>query len=106
MSHEDYNVSYSNQQPQIIIQHIEEKSNGMGKAGLTLSIITLILCWVPVLSRIMWFLGFLFSFIGLFKSPRGAAVAGFIISLIDVIAIIVLLFVILGAGILDSYVNF
>lgn len=60
-------------------------TNGIGKAGLILSIIGLFLGWIPALGWLIWFLGALFSFIGLFKSPRGAAVAGFIISFIDII---------------------
>ena len=58
----------------------EEKSNGMGTAGFVLSLISLILCWVPVISWILCALGSIFSFIGVFRRPRGLAIAGLIIS--------------------------
>ena len=58
-----------------------EKRNGMGTAGFVLGLIGLILCWVPFLNIVLLFLGTLFSFIGLFKSPRGLAIAGLITSL-------------------------
>lgn len=61
------------------------RSNGIGAAGLTLSILSFFLGWIPVIGPVMWFLGLLFSFIGLFKSPRGGAIAGMIISCIGVV---------------------
>jgi hypothetical protein len=67
-----------------------EKSNGAGTAGFIFALIGLILSGVPVVNWILWFLGILLSFIGLFKAPRGLAVAGFIISIIGIIAILVL----------------
>ncbi|MCC8036776.1 MAG: hypothetical protein LIP02_01360 [Bacteroidales bacterium] len=39
---------------------------------------------------ILWFLGALFSVIGLFKQPRGLAIAGTVISFIGVIVMIAL----------------
>ena len=36
------------------------------------------------------FLGFILSFIGIFKSPRGLAITGFIISIIDLIILVAL----------------
>lgn len=59
-----------------------KQSNGIGTTGLVFSILGLFLGWIPVLGWIVWVLGVLFSFIGLFKSPRGCAIAGFIISFI------------------------
>lgn len=61
-----------NQPPQshiIITQKTE--SNGMGIAGFVLTVLALIFCWVPILGQILWFLGFIFSFAGIFKKPRG-----------------------------------
>ena len=55
-----------------------------------MSILELVFCWVPILRILFGFLGFLFSLIGVFKRPRGAAIAGLIIWLIGVIAIVVL----------------
>ena len=57
-----------------------KKSNGCGKAGLALSILGVIFCWVPILGWAFMPLAFLFSFIGVFRSPRGQAIAGLIIS--------------------------
>lgn len=70
------------------IQIVAKKSNGLGTAGFVLAIIALVLCWVPVLNWILWFLGTLFSFIGVFKAPRGLSIAGLIISFIGVIIMI------------------
>ena len=57
----------------IIIQQPVRQSNGTGTAGFVLSLIALIL-----------------SFIGIFKSPRGLAITGFIISIIDLIILVAL----------------
>lgn len=73
---------------QIILNQSAHESNGLGTAGFILALISLLLAWVPGVSWIVWFLGALFSFIGLFKSPRGMAIAGFIISLIDLIILV------------------
>lgn len=65
-----------------------KKSNSLGTAGLVLAIIAFFFCWVPGLGWILWFLGMLFSFIGVFKTPRGCAIAGLIISFIGLIILI------------------
>lgn len=78
---------HTNQQV-IINQQPTEKSNGMGTAGFVLAIIGLFICWIPFLNFLIWGLGFLFSFIGLFKAPRGFAITGFVISMISIIILI------------------
>lgn len=60
----------------------------MGTAGFVLSLVAFFLCWVPVLDWILWILGVIFSFIGVFKKPRGLAIAGLVISFIGIIFII------------------
>lgn len=75
----------------IIIREESRKSNGLGTAGFVLALLALLGCWVPVLNWILWLLGFIFSFIGIFKSPRGLAIAGLCISLVDLIPLIFLL---------------
>lgn len=75
----------------IIIREESRKSNGLGTAGFVLALLALLGCWVPVLNCILWLLGFIFSFIGIFKSPRGLAIAGLCISLVDLIPLILLL---------------
>ena len=74
----------------IIIREESRKSNGLGTAGFVLALLALLGCWVPVLNWILWLLGFIFSFIGIFKSPRGLAIAGLCISLVDLIPLILL----------------
>ena len=73
----------------IIIQQPSRQSNGTGTAGFILALISLVLSWVPGVGWIVWFLGFLLSFIGMFRTPRGLAIAGFIISIIDLIILLV-----------------
>ena len=66
----------------------EHKSNGIGTAGFIFALLGILLSWIPVLDFIIWILGLIFSIIGLFKSPRGLAITGFILSIIDIIIII------------------
>ncbi len=73
----------------IIINQTEKKSNGTGTAGFVLALIGLFVSWIPVLGWIIWLLGLILSFVGIFKSPKGMAIAGLIISLIGVILLIV-----------------
>lgn len=83
---------YAPQQPEqanqttVIVN--ERKSNGIGTAGFVFALLGILLSWVPVVDFIIWFLGLLFSFIGLFKAPRGLAITGFILSIIGIIIII------------------
>jgi len=73
-----------NRPPQTIIVK-QNQTNGMGVAGFILAVLAILLCWIPILGQILWFLGLLFSFIGLFKNPKSFAIAGLIISLIGVV---------------------
>lgn len=79
---------------QVIIQNTKQRSNGLGTAGFVLALLGLILCWIPILDWLLWFLGALFSFIGVFKAPRGLAIAGLVISFIAFIVLVILLGVI------------
>lgn len=67
------------------------KGNGIGTAGFVLALLGLILCWIPVLNWILWLLGVIFSFIGVFRAPRGLAIAGLVISFIGIIIMITIL---------------
>lgn len=82
---------YQQPYPQQVVV-VQKKSNGIGTAGFVLALISLFFGWIAVVGWLLWFLGTLFSFIGLFKKPRGLAIAVFIISFIDVIVIAGLLF--------------
>ena len=65
-------------------------SNGMGIAGFVLALISLFIGYIPIFGWIIWLLGAIFSIVGMFKEPRGFAIAGFVISFIDIILIILL----------------
>lgn len=75
-----------------------KKKNGIGTAGFILALIGLVFCWVPILDWILWFLGFLFSFIGVFKKPRGLSIAGLIISCIGIIIIVAVIGAVAGVA--------
>ena len=83
---------YTPQQPQQANQTTvvvnEHKSNGIGTAGFVFALLGILLSWIPVVDFVIWFFGLLFSFIGLFKSPRGLAITGFLLSIIGIIIII------------------
>ena len=93
MTEELKNKEESNAGQTIIVNQIEKNSNGIGVAGFILALIGLFFGWIPVIGWIIWILGLILSFIGVFKSPRGMAIAGLIISLIGFI----ITFLILGS---------
>lgn len=72
----------------MIINQVKQASNGVGTGGFVLALIAFLFGWVPVLGWILWGLGLILSFIGVFRSPRGLAIAGLVISLIGLILII------------------
>ena len=92
---------------QTIIVEQPKKKNGIGTAGFVLALIGAIFCWVPILGWILWALGLLFSFIGVFKTPKGLSIAGLIVSCIALIILIVLIVVAASAatalGTFDSF---
>jgi hypothetical protein len=84
-------------QNQTIVINQSESGNGVGTAGFILALITIFLGWVPVLGWILWALGLIFSFAGVFKNPKGMAIAGLVISLIGLIIILAIAGAIVGA---------
>lgn len=74
----------------IIINQVEPKKNGIGTAGFILALLGLVLCWIPVLDWILWLLGLIFSLVGVFRKPKGLAIAGLVISFLGLILLIVL----------------
>ena len=75
----------------IIINQQERRStNGLGTAGFILALLGLIFSWVPGLGWVLWALGLIFSFVGIFRTPRGLAIAGLVISCIALIVLIIL----------------
>ena len=75
--------------PTIIVNQPVPKSNGMGTAGFVLALLALFLGWVPVVGWILWVLGLIFSCVGVFRTPKGLAIAG-------LLGVILLLFVFAG----------
>ena len=84
------------QHTQTIVNVQGSRSNGLGTAGFVLALLSFIFCWAIVANVVLWFLGFLFSLIGVFKKPRGLAIAGLVISLIDIIIVIVFFGALIG----------
>lgn len=72
----------------IIINQQPPRSNGVGVAGFVLALIAVFFGWVPVLGWILWLLGLILSACGIFKVPRGLAIAGLVISLIGLILLL------------------
>lgn len=89
MSENVKNSKQNNSGQTIIVNKREIKSNGIGTAGFVLALIALFFGWVPVLGWIVWVLGLIFSFVGIFKVPRGMAIAGLVISLFGILLLIV-----------------
>ena len=69
----------------------QNRNNGMGTAGFVLSLVSIFIGWVPLVGWLIWILASVFSFIGLFRQPRGLAIAGIIISLVLIPMIVTLL---------------
>ena len=80
----------------IIINQQEKNSNSVGTAGFVLALIALFLGWVPVLGWIIWILGLILSSLGVFKKPKGMAIAGLVISLIGIILLLTVFAAIIG----------
>lgn len=81
---------------QIIINQIGGNSNGIGIAGFVLALVGLLLGIIPGVGWLLWLLGLVFSCIGMFKKPRGLAIAGFVISLICLVVILLYCFYVVG----------
>lgn len=72
----------------IIVNQQKSESNGTGTAGFVLALIALFLGWIPILGWILWLLGLILSFVGIFRKPKGLAIAGLVVSLIGIILLI------------------
>ncbi|MDR3189417.1 MAG: hypothetical protein LBT94_09610 [Prevotellaceae bacterium] len=72
----------------IIVNQVEQASNGVGTAGFVLALLAVFLGWIPVFGWILWVLGLVLSSVGLFKSPKGLAITGFILSVVDLILLL------------------
>ena len=74
---------------QVVVNQVEpQSSNGIGIAGFVISLVCIFLCWIPILNFIVWLPGMILSLIGIFKKPRGLAIAGLVISCIIAVIMI------------------
>ena len=97
MPNQDSQPVVTNQQQPIVnvytttAQMREPKQrNGIGLTGFILSLVCLFTSWAPGLNLVMWILGLVFSAVGVFRKPKGFAIAGLIISMISILIIILL----------------
>ena len=79
---------YQEQRPETRVVYEKNPTNGLGLAGFILAICAIILFWAPFLNFILWLLGLIFSAIGVFKQPKGFAIAGLAISLIGIVILL------------------
>lgn len=86
---EGNNSNGTNNQTTVIVQQ-SGKSNGLGTAGFVLALLAIFLGWIPGFGWILWLLGLIFSFCGIFKSPRGLAITGLVLSFIGLFILIAL----------------
>lgn len=70
------------------VNQTEKRSNGIGTAGFILALLGVIFSWIPILNWILWIVGLILSFVGVFKKPKGLAIAGLCLSLLGIILII------------------
>lgn len=77
--------------PTVIVNSTTKVTNPLGTAGFVLSLISVLFSWVPGVGWLVWFLGALFSCIGVFKQPKGLAIAGLVLSFIDLIILLVVI---------------
>lgn len=80
--------SNQNSNQTVIFQQEPRQTNGIGTAGFVLALLAIFLFWVPVLDFILWILGLIFSFVGVFRQPKGLAIAGLVLSFIVIILIL------------------
>ena len=73
-----------------------ESFNGLAIAGFALALVALFVGWIPVFGWMVWFLGLVFSIVGLFRRPRGLAVAGLAISIIGPLFFVLMFFAFLS----------
>lgn len=72
-------------QPQTIIIKERRRANICGIIGFIFTVLGFFFYPIPVFGLIFCLLALIFSFIGLFKAPRGFAIAGFSLALVELI---------------------
>lgn len=86
------------QKQTIIINQPQNQTNTAGLVGLILAIISWFTSCFPIIGFLLWLLGAIFSVIGLFKQPRGVAIAGTIISFLGLILLLLFFLGIFGTA--------
>lgn len=66
-------------------------TNGVGVAGFVSALVALFVSWIPFVGWVVWILGLILSAVGVFKKPKGLAIAGLVISLLGLIILVVVL---------------
>lgn len=91
----------------VYVQNVVQspQKNSLGTAGFALSLVALVVGWFPVVGWIVWFLGAIFSTIGIFRKPRGLAIAGACISFFWLIIFVLIFGVFMTAVVADGYAN-
>ncbi|MDD3742377.1 MAG: hypothetical protein PHX54_01985 [Lentimicrobiaceae bacterium] len=82
----------------MVINQTNRKTNGIGTAGFVLALLAIFLGWVPILGWLIWLTGLILSFVGIFKEPKGLAIAGLVISLIGIILLLTVFGALLGGA--------
>jgi hypothetical protein len=89
---ESGHVQNQNVQQHVIVQQISntsnENSNGLGVAGFVIGLISFLGSFI-VIGGILGIVGLVISCAGLFKSPRGLAIAGLFLSLLSIAIMLV-----------------
>lgn len=89
----------NNPTPQnIYVQQPVKKTNGIGTAGFVLALTAIFLGWIPIFGWLIWILGVIFSFVGVFKEPRGLSIAGLVISFIGILLLILVFGALVGSA--------
>ena len=91
----------------VYVQNVVQspQKNSLGTAGFVLSLVALLVGWVPVLGWIVWILGAIFSGIGIFRKPRGLAIAGACISFFWLIIFVLIFGVFMTTVVANGYAN-
>lgn len=91
----------------VYVQNVVQspQKNSLGTAGFALSLVALVVGWFPVVGWIVWFLGAIFSTIGIFRKPRGLAIAGACISFFWLIIFVLIFGVFMTAVVADGYAD-
>lgn len=80
-----YQPQYQPYQPQPQYHVAPTQTNGLGIAGFVLSLVGLVLFWVPFLDVIAPLIGIVLSAFGMKHKPNGLAIAGLVIGIVALI---------------------